>query len=118
MLKVVSTSPEIPAAVTAAARIRSDLSVLEATLDRALGEAARLTQTMIDARRDSGVPVHTGQVALMRLQRAQSQLVAASNDTFRVHDELAKLAKIMMISDDPTPNSGLIDEDANLLTAA
>ena len=50
----------------------------------------------------------------MRLQRAQAQLVAASTDTFRVHDDLSRLAKTLMIWEDPTEASGLLDDDRAL----
>lgn len=118
MLAVVTANPGVPAPVEAAARIRDDLSTLEASLDQAMAAAAALAQSMIEARRISGVPVHTGQIALIRLQRAQAQLVAASSDTFRVHDELARLSKMLMIPDDPTPNSGLLAEDEPLRSVA
>ena len=110
MLAIVAANKEAPAQV-AASRIAADLSALEAMLDQAMSAAAVLAQSMIEGRRDSGVPVHTGQVALMRLQRAQASLVAASSDTFRVHDELSKLGKTMMVMEDPTPLSGLLAYD-------
>lgn len=110
MLAIVAANTEAPAQA-AATRIAADLSALEAFVDQAISAAAALVQSMIEGRRDSGVTVHTGQVALMRLQRAQASLVAASSDTFRVHDELAKLAKTMMVMEDPTPMSGLLAYD-------
>lgn len=102
----------------AAAKIAGDLAALEASLDESIGLAAALVRSMLDARCDTGVPVHTGQAALIRLQRAQSQLVAASSDTFRVHDELANLAKTLMIMDDPTNPSGLLADDEPLAAVA
>lgn len=105
-------------AATAVSRIRTDLSALEASLDLAMAAAASLAQAMIEARRNSGLPVHTGQTALVRLQRAQAQLVGASSDTFRVHDEMGKLGKTLMMLDDPTPISGLLGDDQNLNVAA
>lgn len=102
----------------AAARIAGDLAALEASLDQSIGRAAALARSMLDARCDTGVPVHTGQTALIRLQRAQAQLVAASSDTFRVHDELARLAKTLMIMDDPTGPSGLLADDEPLAAVA
>ena len=110
MLAIVAANSAAPAQV-AATRIAADLSALEARVDQAIAAAAALAQSMIEGRRDSGVAVHTGQVALMRLQRAQASLVAASSDTFRVHDELAKLARTMMVMEDPTPSSGLLAYD-------
>lgn len=118
MLASVPTSPRTAPTVEAAARIRDDLSTLEASLDQAIAAAAALTRSMIEARRVSGVPVHTGQTALIRLQRAQAELVAASSNIFRVHDELATLAKTLMITDDPTPISGLLADDEPLRAVA
>lgn len=88
-------------------RVRTDLGALEAAIDSALVAAAKLTQSLVTARRDSNVAVHTGQVALMRLQRAQSHLVAGSSDVFRVHDEMARIGQELGMLDDPTPASGL-----------
>lgn len=118
MLAIVPANPGVPAPVEAAARIRDDLSTLEGLLDQTMAAAAALAQSMIEARRASGLAVHTGQIALIRLQRVQAQLVGASSDTFRVHDELAKLGKALMILDDPTNPSGLLTEDEPLRSAA
>lgn len=114
MLTLVNSPSAVSVPITATARIADNLALLEASLDQAMAAAASLTQAMIDARRDSGVPVHTGQIALIRLQRAQAQLVAASSDTFRVHDELARIAKTLMVMDDPTKASGLSPDDGLL----
>lgn len=104
--------------LAAAARIRADLSNLEGALDVSIAAAAALAQSIIEARRDSGVPVHTGQVALMRLQRVQDRLVDASSDIFRVHDEAAQIGKALMILEDATWPSGLrADDDENLIAA-
>ena len=113
-----SNSQAASAMVESASRIRKDLSVLEASLDQAIAAAATLAKSMIEARRDSGVPVHTGQQALIRLQRAQAHLVGASTDTFRVHDDLARIGQSLMMLDDPTPNSGLLNEDEPLRAVA
>ena len=112
-----ATSPDFDSA-TAVDRIRADLSILEASLDQAMTSAASLSQAMIEARRNSGLPVHTGQNALIRLQRAQAQLIGASSDTFRVHDEMGKLGKTLMMLDEPTPLSGLLRDDQALHAAA
>ena len=118
MLNVVPPVSKHSVRVLAAARIRSDLSALEAALDQSMTAAAGLAQTIIEARRDSGVPVHTGQTALMRLRRVQDRLVDASTDTFRVHDEAAQIGKTLMILEDPTNPSGLLDHDeANMVAA-
>lgn len=116
MLTVVSPAPaKLPAVTeTAAAKIAHEIGALEASIDRSIAHAAALAAAIVETRRDSGLPVHSGQVALMRLQRAQAQLVAASTDTFRVHDDLSRLAKTLMIWEDPTEASGLLDDDRAL----
>ena len=96
------------------ARLRREISAAEATFDAALVASSALQQTIIAARAELDVPVHAGQQALLRIQRAQAQLLAAQNDLFRAHDELARLGRSMdetMITEDTyTPASGLLDE--------
>lgn len=118
MLAIVPAKANSPVPSEAAKRIRADISNLEASLDRAMAAAASLAQSMIDARGVSDLPVHTGQIALIRLQRAQAQLVGASSDTFRVHDELARLTRMLGIPDEPTVLSGLHGDEASLRSAA
>jgi hypothetical protein len=116
MLTIVSNAPsqQAPVSKAAAKRIASNVAGLEAAIDQAMAFAAALTTDIVETRQKSGLAVHTGQLALIRLQRAQAQLVAASNDTFRAHDELSRLAKTLMIWEDPTEASGLLDDDQAL----
>ena len=97
-----------------AARLRREVSTAEAAFDAALLASSAVQQTIITARAELKVPVHTGQQALLRMQRAQAQLLAAQNDLFRAHDELARLGRSMdetMITEDEyTPPSGLSEE--------
>lgn len=97
-----------------AARLRREVTAAEATYDAALLASSAVQQTIIAARAELKIPVHTGQQALLRIQRAQAQLLAAQNELFRVHDELARIGKSMdetMITEDEyTPPSGLSDE--------
>ena len=118
MLSVVPSPSKHSIRVLAAARLRSHLAALEAALDQSIAAAAALAQAIVEARRDSGVPVHTGQSALMRLQRVQDRLVDASSDTFRVHDEAAQIGKTLMVLEDPTNQSGLLAPDEVSLVAA
>ena len=120
MLTVVSPAPAKLPSVTAAAaaKVAHEVGALEASIDRSIAHAATLAAAIVETRRDSGLPVHAGQLALMRLQRAQAQLVAAASDTFRVHDDLSRLAKTLMIWDDPTEASGLLDDDQALNAVA
>jgi hypothetical protein len=94
----------------AAARLRREMSAAEAAFDTALLANSAVQQSILIARGELDVPVHTGQQAVIRLQRAQSQLVAAQNDLFRAHDELARLGQTMITEDEYTPPSVLVDE--------
>ena len=114
MLKIVPIATH----ASAADRLRTDLGALESAIDATLAAAAKLTQSMLTARRESDVPVHTGQIALMRLQRAQAHLIAGSSDVFRVHDEMARIGQEFGMLDDPTPASGLASADEPLSQVA
>lgn len=118
MLTIVPSNHQATAAEIGSAQIRADLAALESIVDAALVAAARLTQSMLTARQGSGVPIHTGQVALMRLQRAQAHLIAGSSDVFRVHDEMARIGQELGMLDDPTPASGLAAAEAPVGQAA
>lgn len=102
----------------AAVRLRREVTVAEAAFDAALLASAAIQESIVVARRDLDVPVHTGQQALVRLQRAQAGLVAAQNDLFRVHDELARLGETMMPEEEYTPPSGLAQVEPTLRDAA
>lgn len=94
--------------------IRKHLRNAEAKSDALLEGTAELMQQMLAARRNPAVAPHTGQHAIMRLIRAQQSIVAGSNELFRVHDELVKVAKtsMMLDQDGSTPPSGISDADA------
>lgn len=96
-----------------ALRIARELRDTEAKLDDALFASAKLMQTMITARRNPDVEVHTGQAALIRLSRAQQSIVAGTSDMFRVHDEMLRVNREMgiMDEDDVTAHSGLPETD-------
>ena len=119
MLTVVPTIPHEVLGVAAEARIRTELAALEAAIDQVIGGAAALAKAIVETRRDLRLPVHTGQAALMRLQRLQQRTVASSSDSFRIHKELAEIGKTLMICDDPTDfkNTGL-DEINPIIAAA
>ena len=101
------------------ARIRALLAALEGSIDQVIHIGAALTQAIVESRRDLRVPVHTGQSALLRLQRLQERMVASSSDSFRLHKDLAAIGQELMICDDPTDfkNTGL-DETAPAVAAA
>ena len=96
-----------------AARIARDVRTAEEKFDEVLLASAKLMETLVTARQHPGVQVHAGQKALIRLVRAQQNIVDGSSDMFRVHDELAELGRVMGIMDerDLTEGSGLKDAD-------
>jgi hypothetical protein len=100
------------------ARLRREVSNAESAFDAALLSSAAVQQTIIAARAELDVPVHTGQQALLRLQRAQAQLLAAQNDLFRAHDELARIGETMTGEEEYTPPSGLDSDEPELRVAA
>ena len=77
----------------AAARLGREVPEAEAKLDDALMALSSLMSTMVVARRDTGVTAATGQVALVRLAKAQMALIEAQNDMLRVHGELVKVGR-------------------------
>ena len=119
MLTIVpTTSPRQPGREVEA-RIRAHLAALEASIDQVVCDSAALAQAIVESRRDLRVPVHTGQAALLRLQRIQERTVASSSDSFRIHKDLAAIGQELMICDDPTDfkNTGL-DENEPTVAAA
>ena len=100
------------------ARLRREVSIAEAAFDAALIASSAVQQTIVIARGEIDVPVHAGQQALLRLQRAQAQLLAAQNDLFRAHDDLARLGVSMTGEENYTPPSGLISDEPDLREAA
>lgn len=73
-------------------RITRDLREAEAALDAALITQAKLLQTMVGARRETGVAPFLGQDALMRLIKSQQGLVDAGGELARVHGRLSTIA--------------------------
>ena len=66
-----------------------------------------LMVSMLRARANPEVTVHTGQRALVRLMAAQQAILEGSNNIFRCHDEMATIARELAILDEPglTPKS-------------
>jgi hypothetical protein len=84
-----------------------------------------LAATMLEARAIEGVPSNTGQIALIRLARAQQNFVDGTSNLFRLHDEMTKVGReVGVFNVDPAtgimeeakPPSGL--EDADLVHRA
>ncbi len=77
----------------AVARMSREVPNAENSIDEALISVSSLMLTMVQARKETGVPPATGQAAIARLAKAQLSLVAVSSDVLRVHGDLLKLAK-------------------------
>lgn len=95
---------------SATARIARQLSEVEQATDQAILKSAELMASLVRARAETGVVVHTGQWALIRLVKAQQALVEGSNNIFRVHDEMSGIGREMGVFDEreaTTPPSGL-----------
>jgi hypothetical protein len=78
----------------ALARISRQVPEAEASLDDALISVSSLITTLVQARKDTGVPAATGQATLARLAKAQLSLVTVGNDVLRAHKDLAKIAEV------------------------
>ncbi|MGE3690542.1 MAG: hypothetical protein AB7F98_04095 [Novosphingobium sp.] len=95
----------------ATARIARQLSTAERATDAAILAAAELMSTLLTARANPEVVVHTGQKAILRLHRAQGALIQGSSDIFRVHDEMSTIGREMGIQEEYTQASGLSEMD-------
>lgn len=96
---------------SAAMRLRRELAAAEKTSDDLLLQLSAVQATIVTARNDTDVAVHTGQEALLRIQRAMSQAVAAQTDLFRAHEAIAKVGREVMGGEEVyTPTTGLSDD--------
>ena len=84
---------------TNASRIAGAVPNTESSLDNAMLALSSLIGTLIQARQETGVPAATGQASIIRLTKAQSSLVAISNDVLRVHGELLDIQKEVGVGD-------------------
>lgn len=102
-----------------ATTIRTQLRNAEALADETLVALAELQKTMLKARSNPDVVPHTGQQALIRLARAQSQIVNGMSDLFRVHDEMSKIGVEhgLMDHEGSTPQTGFLDDDSQPYSA-
>ena len=80
--------------------IRKLIREAEAVSDELMIACARLKQAMVRARQNPEVAVDAGQRALMRLGQAENQAIALSTSLLRVHDELSKVARVTMGSEE------------------
>lgn len=102
------TTPEMPLAV-AQLRIARDLHQAEAALDEALAQQAKLLQTMLGARRETGVSPFLGQEALMRLVKSQQAMLDAGGELARVHGRLSTIAVETCGGNDACPPAALLE---------
>lgn len=109
------TLPGMPLSV-AQLRIARDLQQAEAALDEALVRQAQLLQTMVGARRDTGVSPFIGQDALMRLVKSQQAMLDAGGELARVHGRLSTIAVETCGGNDTCPPAALL-ESAELADA-
>lgn len=87
-------------------RIARDLHSAEAALDDALLRQARLLETMITARRETGSEPFIGQEALLRLAKSQQAILDAGNEMARVHGRLRHIQSEVGGGDDCPPMAG------------
>lgn len=92
---------------SAFARISRQLRDAELKTDAALLAAADLMSSLVRARGVADVAPHKGQLALIRLARAQQSIIEGSTDIFRVHDAMAGIGKEMGLFDESTPTEPL-----------
>lgn len=97
---------------SAAMRLRRELTAAEKTSDDLLLQLTAIQASIITARNDTEVAAHTGQEALLRIQRSMSQAIAAQSDLFRAHDSLVKVGREVMGADEPycPPSTGISDD--------
>lgn len=79
--------------VVAQMRITRELVEAESALNEALLKQSLLFSAMIAARRDLEVGQFTGQEVLMRLNKAQSDLLASGGGLARVHGGLREIGQ-------------------------
>jgi hypothetical protein len=114
---------EMPLSV-AQLRIARDLHQAEAALDEALVRQAQLLQTMVGARRGTGVAPFLGQEALMRLVKSQQAMLDAGGELARVHGRLSTIAVETCGGNDACPpaalleGAGLADADVTVVAQA
>ncbi|WP_246135100.1 hypothetical protein [Novosphingobium sediminis] len=101
-------APEMPLAV-AQLRIARDLHQAEAALDEALVRQAQLLQTMVGARRETGVAPFLGQDALMRLLKSQQAMLDAGGELARVHGRLSTISLETCGGNDACPPAALLE---------
>ncbi|WAT17934.1 hypothetical protein OZN62_13615 [Aurantiacibacter sp. MUD11] len=85
----------------AGARVARDLEDAERMTNETLRAMSRLQMSMLNVRLDTDLPQYQGQIAVIRLQEAQKQMVDAMTNLTKVHKAMR---------DDFTKITGLPDE--------
>jgi hypothetical protein len=91
-----------------AARITRELPAAERSVDEAIAALSDLMATLARARLASDLPPSTGQSTIMRLAKAQMNIVGVSSDVLRVHGDLLELAGETMSWTECPPEKGLV----------
>ena len=74
-------------------KIRKLMREAEALSDEMLIALSALKGEMLKARQNPEIEVHTGQQALLHLTQAEQLVTQASNQLFRTHSALSKVAR-------------------------
>lgn len=77
--------------IASARRIAGELKASENDCDAALATNARLVASLLEARRDAGLPARTGRAALGRVVEAIAHAAKAREMLLDAHEELAQL---------------------------
>ncbi len=86
----------------AGARVASDLEDAERLTNESLRALARLQLSMLNVRLDTELPQYQGQLAVVRLQEAQKQMVDAMSNLTKVHKSMREdYLKITGLPDAP-----------------
>ena len=95
------------------ARLARELTDAEAALNEALIRQSTLFTSMIVARRDVEVDQFTGQDVLMRLNKAQQELLSSGGGLARVHGRLLDIGReVAGLSQDCPVSGQLLAEDS------
>lgn len=93
-----------------ATEIRTTIRHAENLMDELMVTLSALRIKILNARSNPVFDPHEGQKALIRLQRAEQQLLEGSSNIFRTHDELSSIA-VRMDVEHPTKPSGLSPDE-------
>jgi hypothetical protein len=91
-------------AAVAQARLARELNDAEVALNDALLKQSLLFYSMLVARRDAQVSQFTGQDVLMRLNKAQQELLASGGGLARVHGRLIEIGREVAGTVDDCPD--------------